>query len=792
SETVSRLAYRWGTPYISTSTRSTQNREANTIAMEPDLQGGLASALLAMLEELGMQKVLVVFSEEFKVAASYVTAGLGQYAKKIYYPFGEDHLWPDHSQVVVVLLNSTQRIPMLNDLLHADEAHSNFIIYDDGWSDPVEFYEDLENLLFLNSFWEVAMEDFVLLQSVYGSEIRNYALTNNLTMNMGLVNTLLLCDALSLLDLADPENLVETFDQQYQGFTGPVLITESGSRQPFFNVFDWGHGELVLNHSVYPLVLPCNETSDTNCSFYIAEFNAVPSTLFQDKENSCRECTLKYALVAVLIVFGVVYYFFAAVVLFELIIFEERAADSSNVLESGLPEHYAIQERINEFRTKKSFHQSIQVFIKKYHQKRALTFTQSEIKRLDQLRNLSNSNLNQFIGISFNQCRELMVVWAYCPRNSLDDIIFEKDRRFGRNFQCSFLKHILKGLQYIHGSSIGFHGALYLSNCVVDANWVVKLTDFGIQEIIWDKMLHKELSCYQEVDVDHLPLKYLQYSPEVLRNVLAEGLLGHGSQKSDIYQLGMIIYQILFHERPFAEKTNYTPKEMALLICDGLRGGPDQPFYPAIPEQHDYSLRLLSVMQQVLSGIRSLLDHYLLISSVAHFRGKGNVIDQMARIIDDYSENLELMVQQRTKALEASLLRTENLLFHIMPKNIADGLRMGVTIHSQMHPCVSMLVADICKFTELCESTIPVQVIDILQDLYSSFDKIISEYQVFKVENVGDTYLLASGLDEVPNHLCEFVEGYEIKHTSISKLRVKFGIHSGSVASGILGSTAPR
>ncbi|KAK5985842.1 Guanylate cyclase, partial [Trichostrongylus colubriformis] len=768
------------------------NREANTIAMEPDLQGGLASALLAMLEELGMQKVLVVFSEEFKVAASYVTAGLGQYAKKIYYPFGEDHLWPDHSQVVVVLLNSTQRIPMLNDLLHADEAHSNFIIYDDGWSDPVEFYEDLENLLFLNSFWKVAMEDFVL-------------------MNMGLVNTLLLCDALSLLDLADPENLVETFDQQYQGFTGPVLITESGSRQPFFNVFDWGHGELVLNHSVYPLVLPCNETSDTNCSFYIAEFNAVPSTLFQDKESSCRECTLKYALVAVLIVFGVVGVPLVVAIEFQRrerrirqmswrVDYQSITRSKKESTDAPLPIYRKVSSTSSvgfpsfqqPLENSMAFLRNQKVFIKKYHQKRALTFTQSEIKRLDQLRNLSNSNLNQFIGISFNQCRELMVVWAYCPRNSLDDIIFEKDRRFGRNFQCSFLKHILKGLQYIHGSSIGFHGALYLSNCVVDANWVVKLTDFGIQEIIWDKMLHKELSCYQEVDVDHLPLKYLQYSPEVLRNVLAEGLLGHGSQKSDIYQLGMIIYQILFHERPFAEKTNYTPKEMALLICDGLRGGPDQPFYPAIPEQHDYSLRLLSVMQQVLSGIRSLLDHYLLISSIAHFRGKGNVIDQMARIIDDYSENLELMVQQRTKALEASLLRTENLLFHIMPKNIADGLRMGVTIHSQMHPCVSMLVADICKFTELCESTIPVQVIDILQDLYSSFDKIISEYQVFKVENVGDTYLLASGLDEVPNHLCEFVEGYEIKHTSISKLRVKFGIHSGSVASGILGSTAPR
>ncbi|KAK6010173.1 hypothetical protein OSTOST_24813, partial [Ostertagia ostertagi] len=89
-----------------------------------------------------------------------------------------------------------------------------------------------------------------------------------------------------------------------------------------------------------------------------------------------------------------------------------------------------------------------------------------------------------------------------------------------------------------HGSSIKFHGSLYLSNCVVDANWVVKLTDFGLQEIIWDKMLHKELACFQGADVDHLPIKYLQLPPEMLRNVLAEGLLSRGSAKTDIYQLG--------------------------------------------------------------------------------------------------------------------------------------------------------------------------------------------------------------------------------------------------------------
>ncbi|VDO40847.1 unnamed protein product [Haemonchus placei] len=329
-------------------------------------------------------------------------------------------------------------------------------------------------------------------------------------MSTGLENALLLCDILSVLDRANPKSLLKAFEQECLGLTGPVLITEDGSRQPLFNVFAWENRNIQLLLSISPEMMPCNETSSGNCSTY--------------------------------------------------------------------------------------------VFIKTFRQKRALTFTRAEIKHLDQLRNLSNSNLNPFIGISFNQGRELMVVWTYCPRSSLDYIIFEKERRFGRTFQCSFLKHILKGLEYIHGSSIKFHGSLFLSNCVVDANWVVKLTDFGLQEIIWDKMLHKELSCFQGVDVERLPLtfviEYLQLPPEMLRNVLAEGLLGSGSAKADVYQLGMIVYQILFHARPYADKSGLTTKELASIICDRFGDRTDQPFYPTVAEQHEYTTRLLSVMQQ--------------------------------------------------------------------------------------------------------------------------------------------------------------------------------------------------
>ena len=47
-------------------------------------------------------------------------------------------------------------------------------------------------------------------------------------------------------------------------------------------------------------------------------------------------------------------------------------------------------------------------------------------------------------------------------------------------FRNSLIFDIVKGMLYLHQTSIGSHGNLKPSNCLIDSRFMVKITDFGI------------------------------------------------------------------------------------------------------------------------------------------------------------------------------------------------------------------------------------------------------------------------------------------------------------------------
>ncbi len=116
---------------------------------------------------------------------------------------------------------------------------------------------------------------------------------------------------------------------------------------------------------------------------------------------------------------------------------------------------------------------------------------------------------------------------------------------------------------------------------------------------------------------------------------------------------------------------------------------------------------------------------------------------------------------------------------------------------------MSVLLSDIVSFTNLASESTANQIVDLLNDLYNQFDDICETLDVYKVETIGDAYLVASGVPEPhDNHageVCKLglemmrkIVTFEVKHKPGYRMRIRIGVDSGSAAAGVVGDKIPH
>ncbi|CAH4035389.1 unnamed protein product [Pieris brassicae] len=167
--------------------------------------------------------------------------------------------------------------------------------------------------------------------------------------------------------------------------------------------------------------------------------------------------------------------------------------------------------------------------------------------------------------------------------------------------------------------------------------------------------------------------------------------------------------------------------------------------------------------------------------------------------------------QQKSKKLEESMRkldeemkRTDELLYQMIPKQVADRLRNGENPIDtcEMFDSVSILFSDVVTFTAICSRITPMEVVSMLNAMYSIFDTLTERNRVYKVETIGDAYMVVSGAPEKEdNHaekVCDMALDMvdaitDLKDPSTgSHLSIRVGVHSGAVVAGIVGLKMPR
>ncbi|EFJ39244.1 guanylyl and adenylyl cyclase family member [Volvox carteri f. nagariensis] len=107
---------------------------------------------------------------------------------------------------------------------------------------------------------------------------------------------------------------------------------------------------------------------------------------------------------------------------------------------------------------------------------------------------------------------------------------------------------------------------------------------------------------------------------------------------------------------------------------------------------------------------------------------------------------------------------------------------------------------DIASFTSMCGQVPPHRVMAFLNDLFTTFDQLVEKHQVYKVETIGGTALsVTEAVDPLHAHkvfafaadMLEAARCVMMPGTG-QPVRLRVGIHSGPVMSGIVGRKMPR
>uniref|UniRef100_A0A8D0AFJ9 Guanylate cyclase n=1 Tax=Sander lucioperca TaxID=283035 RepID=A0A8D0AFJ9_SANLU len=415
-------------------------------------------------------------------------------------------------------------------------------------------------------------------------------------------------------------------------------------------------------------------------------------------------------------------------------------------------------------------------------------FTEDQRIELNTLLRIDYYNLTKFYGtVKFEY--GVFGVFELCQRGSLryilnDRISYPDETFMDMEFKISVMYDIAKGMSYLHSSNIEVHGRLKSTNCVVDNRMVVKITDFGCHTIL-------------------SPGRDLWTAPEHLRK-------GGVSQKGDVYSYAIIAHEIIMRWTPFHTQCCSDPAEKIYRVQypSGMSFfRPDLNFDGASEREIELFMLIKNCWDEDPERRPDFKRIELSLGKIfsnLHNQASETYMDNLIRRLQMYSRTLERLVEERTSLYKAERDRADRLNFMLLPGPVVKSLKETGRVEPELFEEVTIYFSDIVGFTTLCHYSTPMEVVDMLNDIYKNFDSILDHHDVYKVETIGDAYMVASGLPKrngdrhavdiahMALDMLAFVGTFELLHMPGIPLWIRIGVHSGPCAAGVVGNKMPR
>ncbi|CAJ0577134.1 unnamed protein product, partial [Mesorhabditis spiculigera] len=625
------------------------------------------------------------------------------------------------------------------------------------------------------------------------------------------------------ISLRNGSSILENADMTFEGVTGTVIISSNGTRMPYFYFVGLNQSNLQMNYARIFVQGQISSTftsiiTDTGAIFFANGGKLPLAVPLCDFDGSKCPASI-WELYGVYIIIGIVVLSLAVLSLIIGIIYIIRARmleEERLMLIWQIPSVQLQKVQINKKSVGKSKHslhsdysgstalsqedrlmenwKQGKFLLYIYEREKVLVVKHTGKPRIDKaeclemrnMRQYENDNVNRFIGLSVDG-QHYLSVWRLCSRGTLSEVLINSPIKMDAFFAFSLIRDVLSGLAFIHRTPVGLHGNLTSECCLVDERWQIKISLFGLQGIqAMDKKVKRDL---------------LWTAPEILRDSS-----NPPTKASDIYSFAIISSEILMRSPPWDVDQR---KERIDELIYMIKKGRHPPMRPEIdltnmPDMNTSMVHLITDCWSENPLDRPPIDKVRASMRNIYHGNNNNLMDHVFHIMEQHAEMLEQEVDERTKELVEEKGKSDLLLYRMLPKTVADKLKVGQTVAPESFELVTIFFSDVVSFTTLAARCTPMQVVDILNGLYSIFDHVIETHDAYKVETIGDGYLCVSGLPkrngnehvkeiaEMSLELRKQVATFRIAHLPNEKVLLRIGLHTGSCVAGVVGLTMPR
>ncbi|MGI0486970.1 adenylate/guanylate cyclase domain-containing protein [Pantanalinema rosaneae CENA516] len=168
--------------------------------------------------------------------------------------------------------------------------------------------------------------------------------------------------------------------------------------------------------------------------------------------------------------------------------------------------------------------------------------------------------------------------------------------------------------------------------------------------------------------------------------------------------------------------------------------------------------------------------------------------------------------QAYLKQLQAEQEKSERLLLSILPKPVAEqlkqqqhlldqniveptsGTRSGI---AESFAAATVLFADIVDFTQTSSHRSPIEIVNLLNHIFSAFDYLAERHQLEKIKTIGDAYMVVGGVPTArSDHAAAIADMALDMQDAIVKFNqetgesfsIRIGISTGPVVAGVIGT----